>query len=134
MLEDEGKCYYITGLQFTMPVWDWKVAHRQRSSLTAQQSLVDLQRETFLKNTSLQLSRQQQDMEKYKTLIASDRELVALRTRISNNAASQLENGVITANDYLIDLNAENQALLNEKLHELQLVMASLTYQTTLGN
>lgn len=134
MLENKFRFYYITGIQLSMPVYDWKQAHREKGSLLAQQSLVDLQKQTFVQNTALQLSEEQADIEKYKTLALSDQELVSLRTRIKNNAASQLQNGVITANDYLTDLNAENQALLNQRLHELQLLMAEISYQTTFGN
>jgi hypothetical protein len=47
---------------------------------------------------------------------------------------AQLENGVITSNDFLTDVNDENQARQNKILHEVQLLMTQYNQQTTTGN
>ena len=39
----------------------------------------------------------------------------------------------LTPSDYLTELNAESQAQLNMKLHEIQLMMAKINLNTTLG-
>jgi hypothetical protein len=48
-------------------------------------------------------------------------------------AATQLENGKITVTDYLTQLNAEMQATLNQKIHEVKLMNAMTSYNTTRG-
>jgi len=46
---------------------------------------------------------------------------------------AQLENGVITANDYLREVNNENLARQSLIVHQVQLLQAEINYQTTLG-
>jgi len=46
----------------------------------------------------------------------------------------QLENGVITTNDYLREVNAEDSARQSKTLHEIQLRMAQYNLLTTTGN
>jgi len=56
-----------------------------------------------------------------------------LRKKIKKNASFKLENGIITSTDYIIELNAENQSMLNQKLHEIQWLQAQYNYQLILG-
>jgi len=41
---------------------------------------------------------------------------------------------VITANDYLLDINAEAQARQDRNLHEIQLLLSQYNHKTTAGN
>ena len=52
---------------------------------------------------------------------------------IEATAQAQLEQGVITAADYIREVNAEDQARLSKILHQLQLLQAQLNYQTITG-
>jgi hypothetical protein len=92
-----------------------------------------LQKETFLYNTSLTLGQQNADLERLAQLLATDDDIIALRENIKTTAVAQLENGVINTNDYLREVNAEDQARQSKILHEIQLLMAQYTRQTTLG-
>jgi hypothetical protein len=93
-----------------------------------------VQQATFEKNLSVQLRQQQAEIERVGGLLEKDREIVALRSKIRQSASAQLDNGVLAARDYVSELNDENQALLNQKLHELQLVLAKIQYRTLTGN
>jgi len=53
---------------------------------------------------------------------------------IKNTTSVQLENGVVNVNDYLREVNAEDQARQNKLLHEIQLRMAQYQQKTTTGN
>jgi hypothetical protein len=57
-----------------------------------------------------------------------------LRQKIKTAATAQLENGVITAIDYLSYVNAEDQARRAMALHSIQLLLAQYNYQNTTGN
>jgi outer membrane protein TolC len=52
---------------------------------------------------------------------------------VKEAAIAQLQNGVITANDYLREVNAEDQARQSLISHQIQLLQAEINYQTTLG-
>jgi hypothetical protein len=92
------------------------------------------QRNTFLFNTNLTLQQQNADIERYRQLIKSDDEIIKLRDSVKQTSAVQLQNGVITANDYLLDINAEAQARQDRVLHQVQLLMSQYDHKTTSGN
>ncbi len=98
------------------------------------QQSIDVQRETFLYNTNLQLRAQNHEILKWQELLDTDDEIVALRSTIKQTALNQLENGVINTNDYLREVNAEDNARQSMLLHEIQLRMAQYSLWTTLGN
>ena len=95
--------------------------------------IVDIQKDIFLLNTNIIVKQQSAELTKLEQLIEKDRQILELREKIKQTAAVQLENGIITANDYLIELNAENQTRQNLVLHELQLLNANINLKTTLG-
>jgi hypothetical protein len=96
--------------------------------------VIDLQRDVFLLNTKSVMEQQSADIQKWQALIESDRQIVALRGKIKESATAQVENGTLTTNDYLIELNAESQARLNLELHQLQLLLAQINLKTTTTN
>jgi len=52
---------------------------------------------------------------------------------VTDAAKAQLENGVITANDFLKEVNAEDLARQSLITHQVQLLQAQINYQTILG-
>jgi hypothetical protein len=66
-------------------------------------------------------------------IITKDNEIIAKREQITKTASAQFENGNLTSTDYLAELNAEMQARLNKKVHEIKLMNAITNYSTTKG-
>jgi glutamine cyclotransferase len=95
---------------------------------------LNYQKETFLFNTHLQLKQQSQEVKKLAELIEVDNKIVALRSNITHIAKAQHENGVISTNDLLRELNAEDQAIQNRLLHQIQLQQSQYSYQNISGN
>jgi outer membrane protein TolC len=65
--------------------------------------------------------------------VNTDHAIIDLRIKVKDAAKAQLDNGVITANDYLRELNAEDQARQALITHEIQLIQAKINYQTLSG-
>jgi len=95
---------------------------------------INNQQETFLFNTKLQLTQQRNDVEKQKTIVTKDNEIVALKSSIKKAYELKYQNGMCTMNDLLLVTNGENEALSNKALHEAQLLMNVYSYKTTSGN
>lgn len=133
MLSNDLKSFYIGGVRFTWPLGGWYNARRDRQLIDISRQSVDLQRETFLLNTRSQLQQQKADIDKYEELVASDQKIIELRGQITEAAKAQLENAVITANDYLLQVNAEDTARQALILHRLQLLQAQTNYAITSG-
>jgi len=133
MLKNEFQWYYIGGVKLTVPLTAQFTKQKEKNVIKIQEQIVDKQRENFLSNNKQMLVQQKNEVEKYKALVATDAEIVQLRTKIKDNASFKLANGIITSSDYVTELNAENQAMLSQKLHEIQWLQAQYNYQLILG-
>ncbi len=126
--------YYLTGLRLSWNFGGLYTYHKDKLINKNNQEMVLAQRNTFLFNTSMTMRQQNADILRYQQLIQSDNEIVNLRDSIKQSSAVQLQNGVISANDYLLDINAESQARQDRTLHEIQLLIAQYDHKTTAGN
>ncbi|MBL7741013.1 MAG: TolC family protein [Chitinophagaceae bacterium] len=133
MLLNDFDFYYIGGLRFNWSLGGFYTKKKEKQQVEVNRKIVDIQKETFLLNTSTQLRQQQSEIDKLKQLVASDNEIIILRKSVTDAAKAQLENGVITANDYLKEVNAEDQARQSLITHQVQLLQAQINYQTISG-
>ncbi|MDR0394906.1 MAG: TolC family protein [Tannerella sp.] len=120
MTEDAWSWNYMAGvrLQWNFGSFYTKKGNMRKLSLAQRQ--VDNQRETFLFNNGLQQIGQQNAIEKMRKIMSDDDEIIKLRTSIRRSSEAKYANGTVTVNDLLRDITAENQALLNKSLHELE--------------
>lgn len=133
-LSTQLSSYYLTGLRLSWNFGGLYTYHKDKLINRNNQEMVLAQRNTFLFNTSITLRQQNADIVRYQQLIQSDNEIVNLRDSIKQTSAVQLQNGVITANDYLLDINAEALARQDRNLHEIQLLLSQYNHKTTSGN
>ncbi len=133
MLKNDFETYYIGGLRLNWSLEGLYATKKEREKVEVNKKIVDTEKEAFLLTTNTQLARQQAEIEKLKQLIASDSTIIALRRTVTDASKAQLENGVITATDYLIDVNAEDQARQELITHEVQLIQAQINYLTISG-
>ena len=133
MLVNEFDTYYIGGLRLNWSLDGLYKTKKEREKIEVNKKIVDTEKETFLLTTNTQLVRQQAEIEKLKQLIVSDSAIIALRRTVTDASKAQLESGVITATDYLIDVNAEDQARQGLITHEVQLIQAQINYLTISG-
>lgn len=133
MLDSDFAAYYIGGLRLSWNLSGLYNTKRDKQQMNINLQGVDVQRQVFLFNTKLTLKQQHSDISKLNDLIEVDQQIITLREKIKNTAKAQLDNGVITANDYLRELNAEDQAKQNLSLHQIQLLMTEYNYLATTG-
>jgi outer membrane protein TolC len=133
MLKNEFAFYSIGGLRFNWSLGGLYTKKKEKEQVQVNKKMVEVQKETFLLNTNAQLKQQQAEIDKLQQLISSDEEIIALRKTVTEAAKAQLENGVITANDFLKEVNAEDQARQALITHRVQLLQSQINYQTILG-
>ena len=132
-LKNDFTTYYLSGLRLNWQLSNFYSSSKERRLLKLSMTSVDLQKETFLLNTNIQLQQQELEIQKWKKLIDADREIISLRTSIKEAAKAQLDNEVITATDYIREVNAEDQAKHTLATHQLQLLQSQVNYQIILG-
>ena len=132
-LENDFSFYYTTGLRLNWNFGGLYTQKKEKKIVELNQKTIGLQKEVFLLNTNTELKRQQSEVEKLQKLVATDKDIIDLRIKVKDAAKAQLENGVITANDYLREVNAEDQARQSLITHQIQLLQAQINYQTISG-
>lgn len=132
-LADEFDTYYLAGINLSWNFWDWQRTNNEKQILQLQKDKVQTRLADFKQNIRVQLAGQRAEMEKIQQLLEKDHEIIAMREEITETASSQLNNGVIMASEYLTNVNEENQARRNLKIHELQLAKAKVNYINILG-
>jgi outer membrane protein TolC len=133
MLRNDFDLFYVSGVRLNWSLSGLYTQRKEKEQVTVNKLIIDSQKETFLLNTQSQLKQQNAEIEKFRLLVAADDEIIALRKTVTDAAKAQLENGVITAGDYLREVNAEDQARQALISHELQLLQAQINYQMISG-
>ena len=133
MLLNEFDDYYIIGAKLSWNFYNWNKTRNEKSILDLQKEIVTTSRASFDQNLSVDLERRMAEITKIETLLPKDQQIVDLRTGIVQTYASQLQNGVITATEYITELHAETEARLNLRIHQVQLVKAKYEYLSTAG-
>lgn len=105
----------------------------QQAIVSLNRKIADTQDAAFRLNLESTLAAKQAEIEKFPGIIAKDSEIEAKRKEIAAIMAVQLEQGAVTATEYLTELNALNTAQLNTKLHQVQLAFAKTQYRITKG-
>lgn len=134
MLKNEFDWYYMAGARLTWSISNLYAFGNDNELTELNKKSVDALKETFLLNTNLSLKQQSSEIEKLNKLIKVDEEIISIRTSVKESAKAQLENGVITSNDFIRELNAEDQARQNLAIHTIQLLLAQQNYKLTRGN
>jgi hypothetical protein len=95
-----------------------------------------VQRETFLFNNHLEQMQQSENIERYRTQMKDDEEIISLRTSVRKAAESKLEHGIIDVNDLVKDIKAENGAKVQQTIHEIEMLkeIYDLRFTTSLQN
>jgi outer membrane protein TolC len=133
MLKNDFQGYYIGGIRLNWSPSSFYTLKKQRALLDISRREIDVKKETFLFNTRLTLKQQNAEIGKFDKLLATDDEIIALQKKVKAAALAQLQNGVITSNDFLKEVNDENQARQNKLTHQTQLLIAQYNQQNTTG-
>ena len=132
-LKNDFAFFYTTGVRLNWSFGGLYTQKREKQIAGINQKTIEIQKETFLLNTNTTLKQQQSEIDKLQQLIDKDAAIIDLRVKVKEAAKAQLENGVITANDYLREVNAEDQSRQALITHQVQLLQAQINYQTISG-
>ena len=134
MLDNEFALYGIGGIRFNWSISNFYTSKRQQQIIDVNRKINKVQKEVFLFNTRTELVQQQANIKNLKDEMDIDEKIIAVRSKITESSKAQLQNGVINSNDYLREINAEDQARSLNILHQVQLLQAKINYQTIQGN
>lgn len=134
MLEDSFSPFYMAGVRLSWNMGKLYTLKNDRRKVSTSIQQIEVQRETFLFNTSLQLMQQNTEIQKVADLMKADDEIIRLRTSIKNAAEVKLANGVISVTDLIREINAEDLAKQSAAAHRIQHLNAIYNYMYTTNN
>jgi outer membrane protein TolC len=120
--------YYVVGAGIKWNIFDWNKVKNTKEVITIQQGIIDNRKKDLTDNLKRLLEAKSAEISSLQALMGSDAELIAIRKRITASSESQYQNGVITATEYLSQMNAEQQALINFEIHKINLALAKVEY------
>ena len=134
MLNNAFTTYYLGGIRLS---WNFGGLYTQKNNLRIiedNEKLIDTQRETFLFNSRLQEMQQSNAIDQWRNLIKSDDEIIQLRHNVKMAAEAKVANGTMSVTDLIREITAENQAMVNKSLHQVQLMQAVYNLKNTTNN
>ncbi|MBB4037788.1 outer membrane protein TolC [Dysgonomonas hofstadii] len=134
MLEDKFKLFAIGGVKLSWNFGSLYTKKNEKKLIQNNISNIEVQRETFLFNTNVQLTKEQEEVKKAKKLLEKDDDIIRLRNRVKIASESKYKNGVYQMNELIRDINAESMARQSKALHEIQYLMNIYNYKHIQGN
>ncbi|SMO77181.1 TolC family protein [Fodinibius sediminis] len=132
-LNDDFHSYYIAGFRIRWNIRDVLNMGREQQALQIEQQKIEQEEQAFTRQVNASLDRLEERIFAIKENMKRDREIINLRSRVVDESGSQLKNGVITATEYVTELNEANRARLSLFINKVRLAQAQNDYLTTLG-
>ena len=104
-----------------------------KAKIQLQRRMTETNRDVFLFNNQLEQITQNENMERYRKLMATDEEIVTLRASVRKAAESKLAHGIIAVNDLLKEVNNENAARQQQAMHEIEMLKEIYDLKYTMG-
>jgi outer membrane protein TolC len=123
----------MIGARLTWNIGALYTRKNDKARLKLQRDMTETNREVFLFNNNLEQIQQNENISRYKRLMADDDEIISLRSAVRKAAESKLSHGIIDVNDLVREINAENAARLQQSMHEICMLKEIYDRQYTIG-
>ena len=125
--------YALGGVRLQWNAWTWGSGGREREALAIQQRVVLADEAAFARSLTTSIQGDETAIDRLQRSLASDDRIVTLREQVERSTQVRLQEGVVTASEYL-DRSAELlQARFARAGHEVELAQAGAHLLTTLG-
>ena len=134
MFEDNFKAYYLAGVRLSWNLGSLYTRKNDRRKIQTGIRSIETQRETFLFNTSLDVAQRNATIDKYIDQLKYDDEIIALRGSVKRASEAKMANGTLSGTDLTRDIHAEQSAIQDKILHEIELLMAIYNLRYAINN
>lgn len=122
MMSHDWSLNGIIGARLTWNIGALYTRKNDKAKLQLQRSLTESNREVFLFNNNLEQIQQNDNIERFRKLMAADEEIISLRSAVRKSAESKLSHGIIEVTDLVREINAENAARVQMSVHEIEML------------
>lgn len=124
MLDDKFSAYYIGGVSLNWNFSNFYTRKNKLNTIEVNKGMVESQRETFLFNSRLDLSQNENEALKIRKLLDSDKDIIRLRGSVKRSAEAKVANGTLSVLDLMKEVNAEQLAIQGRIVHEIEWMQA----------
>lgn len=124
MLKNKFSAYYIGGVSLSWNLSSLYTRKNKLNNIEISKSMIESQRETFLFDNRLDISQSKIDIEKIRQILKSDDNIIRLRRSVKNSAEAKVANGTLSVLELMKEVNAEQQAIQDKIVHEIELIQA----------
>ncbi|MDR2920841.1 MAG: TolC family protein [Tannerella sp.] len=124
MLSNDFDAYYIAGAKISWNIGNFYTRKNSKRKVQTSIRSVETQRETFLFNTNLDIVQKDNNINSYFDQLKYDDEIIALRGSVKRASEAKMANGTLSGSDLTRDINAEQMAMQDKILHEMELLLA----------
>lgn len=133
MIENSPDLNAIAGIRMSWNLGGFYTRKNSLNKISIAERQIEIQKDVFLFNTSLQLSQNNSEIERLKQALEDDEKIIDLRRSIRIAAESKMENGLIDATELLQKINEESISLINRSQHEIELLQNIYKIKQTLN-
>ena len=119
MLSHKWSLNGMVGARLTWNIGALYTRKNDKAKIQLQRDMTENSRDVFLFNSNLEQIQQNEEIARYKQLMADDEEIIALRSSVRKAAESRLSHGIIDVNDLVREINQENAAKVQRSMHEI---------------
>ena len=123
----------IIGARLTWNIGALYSRKNDKAKLQAERETAEANRERFLLDNKMEQIQQNENISRYRQLMADDEEIISLRSSIRKAAESKLAHGIIDVNDLVREINSENKARVEQCIHEIEMLKEIYNLKITTG-
>lgn len=134
LLDNRWNTYFIGSVGV---VWNFGNLYSRKNDLKKirlQKQINENLRETFLFNTNLEATQEKNEIYKKRKLVTFDDQIIQLRTNVRNAAEVKAENGTISIQELVREIDAEEIAKEDKIIHEIDLLLSIYNYKFITNN
>ncbi len=124
----------IIGARLSWNIGALYTRKNDKAKIQLQRETAETSRDVFLFNNNLEQIQQNENIERYRKLMADDEEIISLRSSIRKAAESKLSHGIIDVNDLVKEINNENAARVQQTVHEIEMIKEIYDLKYTTNN
>lgn len=124
----------MIGARLTWNIGALYTRKNDKAKIQLQRNMAENSRDVFLFNNNLEQIQQNENIARYQRLMSDDEEIISLRSSVRKAAESKLAHGIIDVNDLVKEINSENQARVQQTVHEIEMLKEIYDLKYTTNN
>ena len=132
-ISDGFDTYGLGGIRLQWNAWSWGTPARESEIARLQADIVTAEEEAFTRTLEQLTTTDVAAIERLERALSSDAQIISLRETVERTARARMQEGVVTAADYVSRQSELVQAQYARASHEVELAQARARLLVTLG-